>query len=337
MKFSVGDPVYVISAKEEGVIVEIIDMNTAKIRMGTAVFHAFFEDLEHPYLRWFLKEQQQQKGKKVFIENIQTEKFYQRQSKLPSGVYLICFPQYQIEGMEERVEKVKLLLYNETNHNYTFSYIAKSRTETFFELENNLYAHAEFYIHDLSFEIFANSPVFAYKFTNDADPRLEIESQLTLKPKKIHEYLEGIKYENHPFFSILLFEKIVEKPIEVVNIDTLSFKKSSKEKIQHFDFSTLERKSRYEIDLHIEKLVENSEHLSSSGKLQVQLREFEKSLDLAMITHQRSVVFIHGVGKGILKTEIHKILSSKQQKKKIRAFTNNYDIRYGYGATEVFF
>ncbi len=336
MKFSVGDPVYVISAKEEGVILEIIDKETAKIRVGTAVFHAFFEDLEHPYLRWFLKEQQQQKGKKVFIENIQTDKLYQRQSTLSPGVYLICFPQYQLEGMEERVEKIKLLLYNETNHTYTFSYKAKNKAGILFELENTLFAHSEFYIHDLSFEIFANSPVFAYKFTNDADPRLVYESELVLKPRKIYAHLEAIKYENRPFFSILLFEKIEAKPAEIVRIDTLHLTKPSHEKAHHFDFRALAQKSRYEIDLHIEKLVENSSHLSSSDKLQIQLREFEQSLDLAMITHQRSVIFIHGVGKGVLKAEIHKILSSKIQRNKIRAFTNNYDTRYGYGATEVF-
>ncbi len=150
-------------------------------------------------------------------------------------------------------------------------------------------------------------------------------------------YLEGIKYENHAFFSIILFEKIVAKPEEEVPIEKIKIRNVSKDKLHHFDFSSVEKKSRYEIDLHIEKLVSNSRQLSAAEKLHIQVREFEKALELAMVTHQRSVVFIHGVGKGVLKAEIHQILLATQQKGKIRAYTNNFDTRYGYGATEVFF
>lgn len=337
MKFSVGDPVYIKSNNEEGVIIEVIDKNTAKVRANGISFHAFFEDLEHPYLRWFLNKKKDKGASKIFIDNIQKEKANQRQSGLSAGVYLVFFPQYKTDDFDEVVDKVKIFFYNETNNEYNFSYVAKGRHETYFELENQMLPGSEFYIHDLSFDVMASTPLFMYKLTDKNDAALEVESHLALKPKKLYEYLNKIRYDNHAFFAVLLFDKIEPKPYTAIKLDNVRIHNISKVKENHFDFSQVLQKSRYEIDLHIEKLVSDSGKLSSAEKLNVQLKEFEKALELAYVTHQRSVVFIHGVGKGTLKAEIHKILLAKKQTKTIKTYVNNYDMRYGYGATEVFF
>jgi len=336
MKFSVGDPVYIKSNQEEGVIVEIVDKNTAKVRSGKAVYHAFFEDLDHPYLNWFLNKNKEKKQGKIFIDQIQPEKGGRRESDLVPGVYLVCFPHYLTDDFDEVIDSVKLYFYNETDRDYLFNYSAKSKTDTWFEHSGEIYAHSSFYIHDLSFEIMASSPVFMYKFSDKIAPALEMESYFTLKPKKLFDLLDKIKYENKAFFTMPLFEKIEAKPFIVIDTDEISMKPFAGDKRSHFDFSHALKKSKYEIDLHIEKLVSHSEKLSSAEKLDIQLNEFSKALDLALVTHQRSVVFIHGVGKGTLKAELHKILSVKKQTKVIKTYVNNYDTRYGYGATEVF-
>jgi len=46
------------------------------------------------------------------------------------------------------------------------------------------------------------------------------------------------------------------------------------------------------------------------------------------------LIVIHGIGKGVLKNEISGILN---QTNGIQRYVNEYDIRYGYGATKVFF
>lgn len=337
MKFSVGDPVYIKSSHEEGVIAEIIDGNTAAIKVGNKLFHAFFEDLEHPYLRWFLNKNSSRKISKLGIENIQKESQKPRQSTLPPGVYLVFFPQYNIRDFDEDLQKVKIYLFNETEKDYTFSYSAKNREEIFFEIESQIRTNSEFYIHDLDFDHLANSPTFAYHFIDSQNPSLEFGSTFTLKPKKLFEQLNKIKYDNLASFTIKLFEKIELEEQNEILVEKLFVKEKPKEKINHFDFSHAVQKSKYEFDLHIEKLVPNSNKFSSAEKLNIQLKEFEKAMDLASITHQRSVIFIHGVGKGMLKAEIHKILSVKKQTKSIKAYVNSYDVRYGYGATEVFF
>jgi dsDNA-specific endonuclease/ATPase MutS2 len=47
-----------------------------------------------------------------------------------------------------------------------------------------------------------------------------------------------------------------------------------------------------------------------------------------------NMIVIHGVGSGKLKDEIHEVLKTK---KEVRYFINQYDARFGYGATEIFF
>ena len=49
---------------------------------------------------------------------------------------------------------------------------------------------------------------------------------------------------------------------------------------------------------------------------------------------QPNLVVIHGVGKGVLRDEIHSLLKTR---KEVKNFVNQYDSRFGYGATEIFF
>jgi len=85
---------------------------------------------------------------------------------------------------------------------------------------------------------------------------------------------------------------------------------------------------------HIEKLANDWQHLSSIQKLSLQIQTFEKYIDLAIAHHLPSMVVIHGIGTGKLKEELHEIL---KYRKDVKSFVNQYDPRYGYGATEIFF
>ncbi|MFD1628416.1 DUF2027 domain-containing protein [Pseudopedobacter beijingensis] len=93
-------------------------------------------------------------------------------------------------------------------------------------------------------------------------------------------------------------------------------------------------KPQREVDLHIEKLRADFQFLSKAEILEIQLKEFETKLDAA-ISHQfTDMIFIHGVGNGILKNHIHKTLGKHPQ---VRTFKDAYKEKFGYGATEVIF
>jgi hypothetical protein len=87
-----------------------------------------------------------------------------------------------------------------------------------------------------------------------------------------------------------------------------------------------------EVDLHIEQLSNNFSKLSNAEILNIQLETFEKQLDNAIVAGLPEITFIHGVGNGILKNEIHKRLSKNKQ---IAFFQDARKEKFGYGATFV--
>ncbi|HEY1007379.1 MAG TPA: DUF2027 domain-containing protein [Sphingobacteriaceae bacterium] len=89
-----------------------------------------------------------------------------------------------------------------------------------------------------------------------------------------------------------------------------------------------------EVDLHIEKLRDDFQFLSNREILRIQLDHFQKSLDAALVHKLPSMIFIHGVGNGTLRHEIHKVISKHPQ---VRTFMDAYKEKFGYGATEVIF
>ena len=59
-----------------------------------------------------------------------------------------------------------------------------------------------------------------------------------------------------------------------------------------------------EVDLHIGELVDNEETMSPAEKLDLQVKTFERELTKAVKDGIEKIVFIHGVGNGILKAKI---------------------------------
>ncbi|MCC5946384.1 MAG: Smr/MutS family protein [Bernardetiaceae bacterium] len=89
-------------------------------------------------------------------------------------------------------------------------------------------------------------------------------------------------------------------------------------------------KPKAELDLHIEALVEKPEEMNPADILQYQLQRFEQNLENAIAAAMDKITFIHGVGNGKLRMEIHRILSKHPQ---VRFYEDAQKNRFGYGAT----
>jgi len=87
-----------------------------------------------------------------------------------------------------------------------------------------------------------------------------------------------------------------------------------------------------EVDLHIEQLADNFRSLSNYEMLNMQLNYFAKCMDAAIVHKFKKITFIHGVGEGVLKEEIHKIIRESYEGVKIQDAPFK---KYGMGATEV--
>ena len=89
----------------------------------------------------------------------------------------------------------------------------------------------------------------------------------------------------------------------------------------------------HEFDLHLEALRPNTtEELSNTAILRLQLDAFEDALSRALATNMHEIVFIHGMGNGVLRKEIHRQLS---RNKDIKFFEDARKEKFGFGATLV--
>ncbi|WP_430967716.1 Smr/MutS family protein [Spongiimicrobium sp. 2-473A-2-J] len=89
---------------------------------------------------------------------------------------------------------------------------------------------------------------------------------------------------------------------------------------------------KMEVDLHIHKLVKSTKGLGKHDILTLQLETAKRQLEFAMAKRIQKVVFIHGMGEGILKEELTYLLGRYEQ---LKFYDADYR-KYGLGATEVY-
>lgn len=87
-----------------------------------------------------------------------------------------------------------------------------------------------------------------------------------------------------------------------------------------------------EVDLHIHQLVKSYKGMSNHDMLTLQLDTARHKLDWAIKKRIQKMVFIHGVGEGVLKTELDYLFGRYDN---IKFYDANYQ-KYGLGATEVY-
>lgn len=88
-----------------------------------------------------------------------------------------------------------------------------------------------------------------------------------------------------------------------------------------------------EVDLHIHKLVPRTGGLSNYEMLNIQMDTAKRQLEFAMKKRIQKVVFIHGVGEGVLKAELETLFHRYEN---LKFYDADYQ-KYGLGATEVYF
>lgn len=87
-----------------------------------------------------------------------------------------------------------------------------------------------------------------------------------------------------------------------------------------------------EVDLHIHQLTRAYKGLSNYDMLSLQTDTAKRQLEFAMRKRIPKVVFIHGVGAGVLKEELYYLF---RQYDNVKYYDANYQ-KYGLGATEVY-
>lgn len=87
-----------------------------------------------------------------------------------------------------------------------------------------------------------------------------------------------------------------------------------------------------EVDLHIHQLTDSHKRMSNHEMLTLQLDTAKRQVEFAIRNRIQKVVFIHGVGEGVLKIELEYLFGRYDN---IKFYDADYQ-KYGLGATEVY-
>ncbi len=150
--------------------------------------------------------------------------------------------------------------------------------------------------------------------------------------------LKDGSYISNEYFNKKAFLCYVLKGVFEEKIDSLSevkFEKVIKEKEGTKKRLKPQRRNDdkiLEVDLHIHELLDDERGLSNKEILGCQIEKFHEIMESNKKYKNKKIVFIHGVGNGVLKNEIRKSL---ERKYKWHTFQDASFKEYGYGATMV--
>jgi hypothetical protein len=92
-----------------------------------------------------------------------------------------------------------------------------------------------------------------------------------------------------------------------------------------------EKQPPMEVDLHIHHLAASVKGMDNYDMLNLQLNEAKHKLEFAIKNRIPKIVFIHGVGEGVLKSELEFLFKKYQ----VNWYEASFQ-KYGLGATEVY-
>lgn len=154
----------------------------------------------------------------------------------------------------------------------------------------------------------------------------------------VDENVIGVETEEGFLMNFKASELVVtsgETTISVTNYEVAQVKKE-KEAAKKTTYQTVKPKERnipkMEVDLHIHQLVKLNKGMNNYEMLNLQLETAKRQLEFAIRKRIQKVVFIHGVGEGVLKEELNYLFKRYEN---VKYYDADYQ-KYGTGATEVY-
>lgn len=160
-----------------------------------------------------------------------------------------------------------------------------------------------------------------------------VQKEISISPVKFFKPSSFVK--NDYFSSPALLIRLVDHPLkaELDKLTEKDFQQITRAKEPKKKGATeLPPTDPVEVDLHIQQLLDDTSGLTNADMLKLQLDTFRQEMDKAIAGKVKRIVFIHGVGDGVLKNELRREL----QRKYPRFPYQDASFReYGFGATMV--
>ncbi len=316
MSFNLGDYVRFLNERQEGIVTKIIDAQLVGVTIE--------KDFEVPVLNSELV--LVNRGEKQLTDELTEPDMVIVEAPKPlasksRGIYLAFTADKVLNYLQEKHilnttdYHLFIQFYSEKRQKYTGEWAgiiapgqtAKLATSSLRDLEEWPVFHFQIvYLHKGEFE-----PVAARLYT------------IKLKPKQFSLSKKVAPLLDQPAFLFSLDEEFPE--LDAQALREAFFTSESKPHVL--------KKPLDVVDLHFEQLATYEKGLTNQEMLKLQLDHFQHSLDAAVSNGMEKIVFIHGVGNGILRHEIHKKISKNPY---IRTYKDAGKDRFGYGATEVY-
>lgn len=143
---------------------------------------------------------------------------------------------------------------------------------------------------------------------------------------------EGFVLDFHPSELVKIPDN---ESIRVTNYEVSQVKKEKELRPSRKSQTTKPKERnapKMEVDLHINQLVRSSKGLSNHEILNIQMETAKRQLEFAIRKRIQKIVFIHGVGEGVLKEELYYLFRRYEN---IKYYDADYQ-KYGLGATEIY-
>lgn len=312
---NIGDRVRLLHGKEEGIIKRISSSGRIEVEIEDGFIIPALKSeavVIHAAESTFFGEKEKQSQEDEIPSPISAPK--------DQGIYLAFIPIND--------QNLSLYLINDSNMDYLChaSEVYRSNQRTLFAEQLKSGDAKKF--DDRLIKEMNDWPSFLLRFlpiqTKLEKAKPPFERQIKIKPTQFFKHLSEIPILKKRGYSFHLEQTTQELDIQKLNQELESINPTpSIEPI---------RKPEKRVDLHIEELVPNPENLSNSEMLRIQLQHFEKTLNQAIASGMHEITFVHGIGNGVLRKEIHKRLS---QLTNIQYFQDTQKDQWGYGATLV--
>jgi len=342
MKLRIGDKVRYLNDIGGGTIIKIIDKNTVEISDDSGFdIPALIKDLvlvdssENSLI-----EVEEDKINEVDDDEIiLDDDFVSFNSKEETGeikVFLSILKtgkQFEIHIINDSSYNLFCNIIKVENENFTSFYTGNIEPNIKIKIKT-------ISVDDVQYGLNFISQVLFYK-----NSYTEIQSPIekTIEIKAIKFAKESSFKENDYFHEnamlIDVFEYSLNSELEKFSKDDLQKIIKEKQESDNYakqlstKYKTKQKAELIEVDLHIQHLIDNYKNLSNGEIVEIQMERFHSELSNAIKNKADKIVFIHGVGKGVLKNELRRSL--ERDYKKLR-FQDASFKEYGYGATIVF-
>jgi len=341
MKIKIGDQVRFLNDSGEGKVVRLLQNNLVEVRTpdGWDIPYPVQELVVLPSSEGgeaYVPEPFEEK--KEIVEPGQMKGQENTGKNISSDVFLLIVQDREAGNFSG----IRLYLVNDSSKDLSFIYYRIGLEKTNVEENDSLEPGTKIFLDELNLEVLSSIKGWQLQGILSQEGQDHISPVINhFVPFQTKKFASAGAYSENDFLHepsmviALAQEKpVLESPVEdIPDLNKIIAQKESGNvqlnKPRVFQTNKPESPPR-EVDLHINHLIDKVIGLSNREIIGIQMEAFHRELNLAISSNERSIVFIHGIGNGTLKKELHK---SVEREYSICEFEDASFKEYGFGAT----